>query len=141
MHTHLSPKALKSSPRDQTLLIEVDEKSSQAFILKMLNWNQITQDPKWNLQNAFQPEIEEPPKTLQIVEHMDGSVDLQFTRVESSTSAKPGPSTKYEPSTILPSTNLEQPSTSFEEVKFGRPIPQPFYSKTKNNLYLLLIRI
>lgn len=132
MHTHLSPKALKSCPRDHTLLIEVNDKFYQSYISRMRKWEQITQYPQWNLQDVFEPEVEEPPMILQIVEYKTRSVDLQFIRIEPSTSIGFGPSTSDEPSriSIISHSNYhDQPNTSFQGVKFGRPIPQLFYSK------------
>lgn len=88
-NTQLSPKALRSSPRDQTILVEANNKHSTTFIPRMLTWNQVTQDSKWNLQDAFEPPVEES-KLLQIVEHEDGSVDLQFNSpIRNSTSTLP----------------------------------------------------
>ena len=77
MHTNLSPKALRTSPKYQTLLTEANTEYSNTFTPKMLSWNQITHNPRWNLEGAFKPSIENP-KLTQIVENEDKSVEIQF---------------------------------------------------------------
>ena len=88
----------------------------------MLSWNQITHNPRWILEDAFKPSIENP-KLTQIIENEDESVEIQF-QSQSARLELPRFST-YEPASSSNSLNLQG-------VQFDSIIPQPFYTKEKD---------
>ena len=89
----------------------------------MLSWNQITHNPRWSLEYAFKPSIENP-KLTQIVENKDGSVEIQF-KSQSTRLEFPIFSSIGEPAHSNTSVNLQG-------VRFGNTILQPFYAKERD---------
>lgn len=79
MHINLASKALEISEKGSTMLMEVSLSRSSMTVPKMLNWNEITRDPVWNIQNATQP-VKRQSVVVKIIEHLDGSVDVMFKK-------------------------------------------------------------
>ncbi|KAL2471557.1 Enzymatic polyprotein [Abeliophyllum distichum] len=92
----MSPKALRSSPKNETLLIEINPLHSNVAIPRRLSWDQVTQNPLWTFENEL-PHVREAPNSRlkEITELPDGSVQVQFASSSSShysfTSSRPEP--------------------------------------------------
>ncbi|KAL2542456.1 Enzymatic polyprotein [Abeliophyllum distichum] len=93
----MSPKALRSSPKNETLLIEINPLYSNVAIPRRLSWDQVTQNPLWTFENELPPVREAPNSRLkEITELADGSVQVQFAS-SSSTSRYSFQSSRSEP--------------------------------------------
>ncbi|KAL2513260.1 Uncharacterized protein Adt_18860 [Abeliophyllum distichum] len=94
----MSPKALRSSPKNETRLIEINPLHSNVAIPRRLSWDQVTQNPLWTFENELPPVREAPNSRLkEITELADGSVQVQFASSSllsrySFTSSRPEPS-------------------------------------------------
>ncbi|KAL2466370.1 Enzymatic polyprotein [Abeliophyllum distichum] len=83
----MSPKALRSSPKNETLLIEINPLHSNVAIPRRLSWDQVTQNPLWTFENELPPVREAPNSRLkEITELADGSVQVQFAASSSTSS-------------------------------------------------------
>ncbi|KAL2517421.1 movement protein [Abeliophyllum distichum] len=69
----MSPKVLRSSPKNETLLIEINHLLSNVAIPRRLSWDQVTQNPLWMFENELPPVREAPNSRLkEIIELADG---------------------------------------------------------------------
>ncbi|KAL2480504.1 Enzymatic polyprotein [Abeliophyllum distichum] len=90
----MSPKALRSSPKNETLLIEINPLHSNVAIPRRLSWDQVTQNPLWTFENELPPVREAPNSRLkEITELADGSVQVQFASPSTSRYSFASPST------------------------------------------------
>ena len=79
MSTTIEPKTKLVSPKDGIIVFESRPKQTQIGTLKRLKWNKITQSRNWNLQHIGTPKpVEESNQISNIIEHEDGSVDINF---------------------------------------------------------------
>ena len=105
-----------------------------------LKWNEITQSCNWNLQDILAPKpIEESEQISNIIEHEDGSVNINFQNLNTFPSSS---SSRFLDSGSISSTiHLETPkltkSTSLKYVDFNKSIPRPLYQNedTKGSTY------
>ncbi|KAL2474614.1 Enzymatic polyprotein [Abeliophyllum distichum] len=75
----MSPKALRSSPKNETLLIEINPLHSNVDIPRRLSWDQVTQNPLWTFENELPPVRQAPNTRLKEINELpDGSVQVQF---------------------------------------------------------------
>ena len=51
MTTQLNPRAVCQSVKDETLLLQYNPRSAQAYVPKKLKWNEITQGGNWELKD------------------------------------------------------------------------------------------
>ena len=126
MSTTIEPKTKLTSPKDVTIVFESNPKHTQIRTPKRLKWNEITQSCNWNLQDISAPkQIEESDQISNIIEHEDGSVDINFQNLNSISSSIPS---RFPTGSTSSTIHLENPkSTSLRFVDFNKSIPQPFY--------------
>ncbi|KAL2525466.1 Enzymatic polyprotein [Abeliophyllum distichum] len=128
MSTTLNPKAIRFSPKGETLLLEVNHENTNSIVPKLLSWDKVRRSTVWNIDQAASPNKSEPLHVSQIIEHSDGSVQIQFSPSSSSSKAK---STKnFEPSRFSTSsinTKISSVDSKLKVVDFGPNIPQTFY--------------
>ncbi|KAL2493399.1 Enzymatic polyprotein [Abeliophyllum distichum] len=128
----MSPKALRSSPKNETLLIEINPLHSNVAIPKRLSWDQVTQNPLWTFENELPPVREAPNSRLKkITELADGSVQVQFAS-SSSTSRYSFQSSRSEPFQTFKQSE-KQPSDKFKGVDFTPNIPKTHYSEEEDD--------
>ena len=77
MNTNISPRALRSSPKGSTMLIEANIGKCSVTVLKTLSWDQITRNTLSKIKDANLPRRKESQNPIQIIEHDDGSVELK----------------------------------------------------------------
>ncbi|KAL2498139.1 Enzymatic polyprotein [Abeliophyllum distichum] len=124
----MSPKALRSSPKNETLLIEINPLHPNVAIPRRWSSDQVTQNPLWAFENELPP-VRAAPKTRlkEIIELPDGSVQVQFTS-SSSSSRCSVTSSRSEPFQTFRQTE-KQPSEKFKGVDFTPNIPKNHYSE------------
>ncbi|KAL2512330.1 Uncharacterized protein Adt_17930 [Abeliophyllum distichum] len=120
----MSPKALRSSPKNETMLIEINPLHSNVAIPRRLSWDQVTQNSLWTFENELPPIREAPNSRLkEITELPDGSVQVQFASSSSSsrysfTSSRPEPFQTFKQAEKQPSEKFKGSSdVLFEIVK------------------------
>ena len=128
MSTTIEPKTKLVSPKDVTIVFESNPKHTQIRTPRRLKWNEITQSCNWNLQDILAPKpIEESEQISNIIEHEDGSVNINFKNLNAIPSSSSSRFTGSTSGTI----HLETPhlikSTSLKCVDFNRSIPRPLY--------------
>lgn len=80
MTTTLEPKTRLSSPRNETIIFEANLNHTKVHMPKKLKWSEITQSCNWNLQDVIESKpLDSSKKISNIVEHNDGSVDINFS--------------------------------------------------------------
>uniref|UniRef100_A0A9I9EKC4 Uncharacterized protein n=1 Tax=Cucumis melo TaxID=3656 RepID=A0A9I9EKC4_CUCME len=52
MYTNVSPKALGVSPKNYTMLMEVNLERSSMIVLKLLDWSELTRNLVWLIEHA-----------------------------------------------------------------------------------------
>ncbi|KAL2497194.1 Enzymatic polyprotein [Abeliophyllum distichum] len=128
----MSPKALRSSPKNETLLIEINPLHSNVAIPRRLSWDQVTRNPLWTFENELPPIREAPNSRLkEITELADGSVQVQFAS-SSSTSRYSFQSSRSEPFQTFKQSE-KQPSEKFKGVDFTPNIPKTHYSEEEDD--------
>ncbi|KAL2504574.1 Enzymatic polyprotein [Abeliophyllum distichum] len=128
MSTNISSKALRSSPKNETLLIEINPLHSNVAILRRLSWDQVTQNPLWTFENELPPAREAPRTRLkENTELADGSVQVQFAPSLSS-SRYSFTSSRFEPFQTFKQAE-KQSYEKFKCVDFTLNIPKTHYSK------------
>ncbi|KAL2492020.1 putative reverse transcriptase domain [Abeliophyllum distichum] len=128
----MSPKALRSSPKNETLLIEINPLHSNVAIPRRLSWDQVTRNPLWTFENELPPVREAPNSRLkEITELADGSVQVQFAS-SSSTSRYSFQSSRSEPFQTFKQSE-KQPSEKFKGVDFTPNIPKTHYSEEEDD--------
>ncbi|KAL2543157.1 Uncharacterized protein Adt_04135 [Abeliophyllum distichum] len=128
----MSPKALRSSPKNETLLIEINHLHSNVVIPRGLSWDQVTQNPLWTFENEF-PHVREAPNSRlkEITELSDGSVQVQFAS-SSSPSRYSFTSSRSEPFQTFKQAE-KQPSEKLKGVDFTPNIPKTHYSEEEDD--------
>ncbi|KAL2525459.1 movement protein [Abeliophyllum distichum] len=143
MSTNMSPKALRSSPKNETLLIEINPLHSNVSIPRRLSWNQVTKNPLWTFENELPPVRKAlSTKLREITELPDGSVQVQFA-ISLSSSCFSFTSSRLEPFQTFKEA-AKQSSKKFKDVDFGPNIPKTHYvekDEDSNHLNLQLFQI
>ena len=78
MTSVISPNCLLSSPKDQTLIWQANEKNSTVIIPKPIPWENLTQPKEWNFKQLLAPKPIEKPKLLSIIKDGRGNVQINF---------------------------------------------------------------
>ncbi|KAL2471650.1 Enzymatic polyprotein [Abeliophyllum distichum] len=128
----MSPKVLRSSPKNETLLIEINHLHSNVAIPRRLSWDQVTQNPLWTFENELHP-VREASNTIlkEITELPDGSVQVQFA---SSSSSSRYSFTSSRPELFQTFKQAEkQPSEKFKSVDFTPNIPKTHYFEEEDD--------
>ena len=74
----VNPNCLLTSPKDQTLIWQANEKNSTIIIPKPIPWECLTQSKEWNFKQLLAPKPIEHPKLLSITEDGKGNVQINF---------------------------------------------------------------
>ncbi|KAL2542319.1 Uncharacterized protein Adt_03297 [Abeliophyllum distichum] len=123
----MSQKALRSFPKHETLLIEINPLHSNVAIPRRLSWDQVTQNPLWKFKDE-QPPIRKVLRTklIEITKMSDGSVQFQIAPSSSSrfyfNSSRPESFKTFKEA-------AKQPSERFKDVDFSPNIPKIHYSE------------
>ena len=134
MTSVVNPNCLFTSPRDQTLIWQANEKNSTAIIPKPILWECLTQSKEWNFKKLLAPKPIEQPKLMSIIEDGQGNVQINFEP------RKEHPKRSYSTSSsnsFLEIRTLSRRSnvhSNLEEVYFSSTIPDLKYSRTGQNL-------
>lgn len=75
LDTNLAPRAKEVCLKGKTMLLEANPTKFSLTVPNLLDWDQVTRNPVWNIQGATQ-RIQYA--IARIVEHPDGSIDVQF---------------------------------------------------------------
>ena len=78
MTSVVNPNCLLSSPKDQTLIWQANEKNSTVIIPKPIPWECLTQSKEWNFKQLPAPKPIEQPKLMSITEDGQGNVQINF---------------------------------------------------------------
>ncbi|KAL2525679.1 Uncharacterized protein Adt_10733 [Abeliophyllum distichum] len=128
----MSPKAIRSSPKNETLLIEINPLHFIVAIPRRLSWDQVTQNSLWMFKNELPPVREAPNSRLkEITELPDGSVQVQFA--SSSSSSRYYFTSPYPESFQTFKQAEKQPSEKFKGVDFTPNIPNTHYSEEEDD--------
>ncbi|KAL2527030.1 Uncharacterized protein Adt_12084 [Abeliophyllum distichum] len=123
----MSSKAIRSSPKHETLLIEINHLHTNVAIPRRLSWDQVTQNLLWKFENELPP-VRKVLKTKlkERIELPDGSVQVQFAPSSSSSCLSFNSSRPESFQTFKETT--KQPYEKFKCVDFSPKYP-------KNSLY------
>ena len=106
MSTTTEPKTKLVSPKDVTVAFESNPKYTQIRTPRRLKWNEITQSCIWILQDILSPKpIDESDPISNVIEHEDGSVDINFQNSHSISS-------RFSTGTSNSTIHLENPQIS-----------------------------
>ena len=136
MTSVVNPNCLSSSPKDQTLIWQANEKNSTIIIPKPIPWECLTQSSEWNFKQLLAPKPIEQPKLLSITEDGQGNVQINFEpRKENLTRSYSGRSSISFLEIITPSRRSNvQSNLNLEEVDYSSTIPDLKYTKTEPNI-------
>ena len=135
MTSVVNPNCLLSSPKDQTLIWQANEKNSTVIIPKPIPWECLTQSSKWNFKQLLAPKPIEHPKLLSITEDGQGNVQINFeSRKENLTRTYSARSSNYFLEIRTPSRRSnDQSNLNLEEVDYSSTIPDLKYTKPEVN--------
>ncbi|XP_015078502.1 receptor-like serine/threonine-protein kinase ALE2 [Solanum pennellii] len=85
MKTTIAPKAINSSPKGVTMLVESNQEHSTTFVPRMLKWNDVLSDESLKFESITEPLPGQPSTSSleSILQFTDGSVNLKFLRSNS----------------------------------------------------------
>ena len=133
MTTTLEPRTRLSSPKNETIIFEANTNHTKIHTPKRLKWSDITQSCNWNLQDANEPKVLDSFKQVSnIIEHNDGSVDINFSSLNFSSS-------RFSTSSISENI-ISKPSFSkskslrLHTVDYSNTIPKPLYQEEETSL-------
>ena len=130
MTSVVNPKCLLTSPMDQTLIWQANEKNSIVKIPKPIPWESLIQSKEWNFKQLLAPKPIEQPKLLSIIEDGKGNVQINFEP------RKESPRKSYSRNSFLETrtpTRKSNCQSNLEEVDFSSTIPDPKYTRQKQN--------
>ena len=78
MTSVVNPNCLLSSPKDQTLIWQANEKNSTVIIPKLIPWECLTQSQEWNFKQLLASKPIEQPKLISIIKDGQGNVQINF---------------------------------------------------------------
>ena len=134
MTSVVNPNCLLSSPRDQTLIWQANEKNSTVIIPKPIPWECLTQYKEWNFKQLLALKPIEQPKLMSIIEDGQGNVQINFEP------RKEHPRRSCSTSSSNSFLEIRTPSrrsnihSNLEEVDFSSTIPNLKYSRPEQNL-------
>ena len=136
MTSVVNPNYLLSSPKDQTLIWQANEKNSTVIIPKPIPWECLTQSNEWNFKQLLAPKPIEQPKLLSITEDGQGNVQINFEpRKENLTRSYFARSSNSFLEIRTPSRRSNvQSNLNLEEVDYSSTIPNLKYTKTEINV-------
>ena len=136
MTSIVNPNCLLSSPKDQTLIWQANEKNSTVIIPKPIPWVCLTQSKEWNFKQLLAPKPIEQPKLMSITEDGQGNVQINFEP------RKEHPRRSYSASSSNSFLEIRthsrrsnaQSNLNLEEVDYSSTIPDLKYSRTEQNI-------
>ena len=136
MTSVVNPNFLLSSPKDQTLIWQANEKNSTVIIPKPIPWECLTQSKEWNFKQLLAPKPIEQPKLLSITEDGQGNVQINFEpRKENLTRSYSARSSNSFLEIRTPSRKSNvQSNINLEEVDYSSTIPDLRYTRTEQNI-------
>ena len=136
MTSVVNPNCLLSSPKDQTLIWQANEKNSTVIIPKPIPWECLTQSSEWNFKQLPAPKPIEQPKLLSITEDGQGNVQINFEpRKENLTRTYSARSSNSYLEIRTPSRRSNvQSNLNLEEVDYSSTIPDLKYTRTEPNI-------
>ena len=136
MTSVVNPNCLLSSPKDQTLIWQANEKNSTVIIPKPIPWECLTQSSEWNFKQLLAPKPIEHPKLLSITEDGQGNVQINFeSRKENLTRTYSARSSNSFLEIRTPSRRSNaQLNLNLEEVDYSSTIPDLKYTKPELNI-------
>ena len=135
MTSIVNPNCLLSSPKDQTLIWQANEKNSTVIIPKPIPWECLTQYNEWNFKQLLSSKPIEQPKLLSITEDGQGNVQINFEpRKENLTRTYFARSSNSFLEIRTPSRKSNvQSNLNLEEVDYSSTIPDLKYTRTEQN--------
>ena len=132
MTSVVNPNCLLSSPKDQTLIWQANEKNSSVIIPKPIPWECLTQYKEWSFKKLLAPKPIEQPKLLSITEDGQGNVQINFEpRKENLTRSYSARSSNSFLEIRTPSRRSNvQSNLNLEEVDYSSTIPDLKYTRT-----------
>ena len=136
MTSVVNPNCLLSSPKDQTLIWQANEKNSTVIIPKPIPWECLTQSKEWNFKQLLATKPIEQPKLMSITEDGQGNVQINFEpRKEHRRRSYSASSSNSFLEIRTPSRRSNvQSNLNLEEVDYSSTIPDLKYSITDQNL-------
>ena len=136
MTSVVNPNCLLSSPKDQTLTWQANEKNLTVIIPKPIPWEFLTQSKEWNFKRLLAPKPTEQPKLLSIIEDGQGNVQINFEpRKENLTRSYSARSSNSFLEIRTPSRRSNvQSNLNLEKVDYSSTIPYLKYTKTEPNI-------
>ena len=136
MTSVINPNCLLSSPKDQTLIWQANEKNSTVIIPKPIPWECLTQSQEWNFKQLLASKPIEQPKLLSIREDGQGNVQINFEpRKENLTRSYSARSSNSFLEIRTPSRRSNvQSNLNLEEVDYSSTIPDLKYTRIDPNI-------
>ena len=142
MTSVVNPNCLLSSPKDQTLIWQANEKNSTVIIPKPIPWECLTQSKEWNFKQLLAPKPIKQPKLMSIIDDGQGNVQINFEP------RKEHPRKSYSARSLNSFLDIRTPSRisnvqsnlNLEEVDYSSTIPDLKYTRTEQNIQNYLDR-
>ena len=80
MASVFTTKALKQSPKGETILLQSDPSNSRSFVPRRIKWEEVTLPESWTSPNAIPPKPIENSNVEYVVKDSKGNVEISFTR-------------------------------------------------------------
>ena len=136
MTSVVNPNCLLSSPKDQTLIWQANEKNSTVIIPKPIPSECLTQSKEWNFKQLLAPKPIEQPKLMSIIDDGQGNVQINFEP------RKEHPRKSYFARSSNSFLDIRTPSRrsnvqsnlNLEEVDYSSTIPDLKYTRTEQNI-------
>ena len=136
MTSVVNPNCLLSSPKDQTLIWQVNKKNSTVIIPKPIPWECLTRSKEWNFKQLLTLKPIEQSKLMSITEDEQGNVQINFEP------RKEHPRRSYSASSSNSFLEIRTPSRrsnvqsnlNLDEVNYSSTIPYLKYTRIYQNI-------
>ncbi|KAK4729573.1 hypothetical protein R3W88_022561 [Solanum pinnatisectum] len=139
MKTTIAPKAIASSVKGVTMLMEANQEHSTTFVPRLLKWTDILADEEWKFDSITNP-LPLQPETSQldrVIQFPDGSINLKFLRSSSFSQASSSRRmSSSRPSSFQTREEEDEDSVSQPDhrklhgVDFYQTVPKVYYEET-----------
>ncbi|KAK4733716.1 hypothetical protein R3W88_007977 [Solanum pinnatisectum] len=137
MKTTIAPKAIASSVKGVTMLMEANQEHSTTFVPRLLKWTNILADEEWKFDSITNP-LPLQPETSQldrVIQFPDGSINLKFLRSSSFSQASSSRRmSSARPSSFQPGRRMKivlaTDHRKFHGVDFSCIVPKVYYEET-----------
>ena len=144
MKTTIAPKAINSSAKGVTMLMEANQEHGTTFVPRLLKWDEILSNNDWKFESITEPLPIQPSRSSleSITQFSDGSINLMFLISNSFNQA----SSSRRTSSVRPSSSKNQEDdevsevskalerSKFQGVDFTNTIPKVFMNQLKEVL-------